>query len=261
MESLIRNVRKCLFTALALLAPAMPVRADVTYLLNNYPAQQAGGTISGSITVVDTADDDGLLQAGEIVHWTFTLTQGANTATVDSATTPFATLQLYGTILITGRDILIPLQGGYNSLSFSQLLGSIHDARVEWRRVSARPPCQCSYCKYSAEDLQGTPPSQDDVTYWATDGENFALGGTDPWLIATNPNPPPPPGACCNPATGGCLVLSPADCAAFGGTFVGPGITCASAACTACPADFNGDGAVTVPDIFSFLAAWFAGCP
>jgi hypothetical protein len=26
-------------------------------------------------------------------------------------------------------------------------------------------------------------------------------------------------------------------------------------------ADFNGDTAVTVPDIFAFLSAWFAGCP
>ena len=28
-----------------------------------------------------------------------------------------------------------------------------------------------------------------------------------------------------------------------------------------CPADFDGDGTVGVPDIFAFLAAWFAGCP
>ena len=28
---------------------------------------------------------------------------------------------------------------------------------------------------------------------------------------------------------------------------------------TLCPADFNGDGAITVPDIFAFLSAWFAG--
>jgi hypothetical protein len=28
-----------------------------------------------------------------------------------------------------------------------------------------------------------------------------------------------------------------------------------------CPADFDGNGAVTVPDIFAFLSAWFAGNP
>ena len=27
-----------------------------------------------------------------------------------------------------------------------------------------------------------------------------------------------------------------------------------------CPADYNGDGALTVQDIFDFLAQWFAGC-
>lgn len=34
-----------------------------------------------------------------------------------------------------------------------------------------------------------------------------------------------------------------------------------SAATDACPADFDGDGAVAVPDIFAFLTDWFAGCP
>jgi hypothetical protein len=29
----------------------------------------------------------------------------------------------------------------------------------------------------------------------------------------------------------------------------------------ACPADFNNSGAVSVQDIFDFLAAYFAGCP
>ena len=28
-----------------------------------------------------------------------------------------------------------------------------------------------------------------------------------------------------------------------------------------CPADFNGDGTVNIPDIFEFLAAWFSGDP
>lgn len=256
MGLLIRNVRRCLFAAMALLASAMPVRADVTYMLINYPAQQAGGTISGSITVVDTAADDGLLQAGEIVHWTFSLTQGANTATVDSATTPGASMEIIGIIMITGRDILIPQHCGYSSLSLSQFVG-IPDARVEWRRAPAQLPFYQDYGLYRADDPQGTSPSDDDVTYWWTYGEYMALGGTDPWRIATFSGA----GACCNPATGGCLVLSPADCATLGLTFIGSGITCEAAACTACPADFNGDGAVTVPDIFSFLSEWFAGCP
>lgn len=28
-----------------------------------------------------------------------------------------------------------------------------------------------------------------------------------------------------------------------------------------CPADFDGNGEIAVPDVFAFLAAWFAGCP
>ena len=71
-----------------------------------------------------------------------------------------------------------------------------------------------------------------------------------------------PPGACCQGAT--CTLVVPETACA--GSFLGYGSVCAPAvlggtvnAC--CKADFNGDGQVTVQDLFSFLAAWFAGCP
>lgn len=68
-------------------------------------------------------------------------------------------------------------------------------------------------------------------------------------------------GACCNRATGGCAVVSEAACQAFDGEFAGFATACAPGACTACPADFNRSGVVSVQDIFDFLAAYFAGCP
>ena len=223
-------------------------RADVTYSLINYPAQQAGGTLSGSITVVDSAADDGLLQAGEIVRWGFTLTNGGNTTTVDSVTTPFASLSLSGTVLLVGTDILIPrpISSGSNRLNLAVLPppGSISDALLSWQRSVISNPCN-SQDGYRATDLQATPPDNDDVTYWSTTGTYFSLGGTDPWRIATNPNAPRP-GACCIPATGACIVISAADCAAVGGTFAGYGSTCAAAGCvpvapvpTTCPASFS----------------------
>jgi hypothetical protein len=209
-------------------------RADVTYSLINYPAQQAGSTLSGSITVVDTAADDGLLQAGEIVRWGFTLTKGGNTTTVDSATTPFASLSLNGTILIAGTDILIPRAASAfssNGLSLAVLPppGSISDGRLDWQRTFSN---NCTTGdSYRATDLQATPTGNDDVTYWSMNG-NFTLAGTDPWRIATNA---PQPGACCIPTTGACIVISAADCAAVGGTFAGYGTTCATAGCTVVP--------------------------
>ena len=67
-------------------------------------------------------------------------------------------------------------------------------------------------------------------------------------------------GACCNRWTGHCAVMTSGDCAAVGLRFDGAASTCSSAACSACPADFNTSGSLSVQDIFDFLAAYFAGC-
>jgi hypothetical protein len=75
---------------------------------------------------------------------------------------------------------------------------------------------------------------------------------------------PSGPGACCNPSTGECVVTEEATCIALGGTFLGSNSTCQPASCDGiedCRADFDNNGTVGVPDIFAFLAAWFAGCP
>jgi hypothetical protein len=40
----------------------------------------------------------------------------------------------------------------------------------------------------------------------------------------------------------------------------GPATSSAGGLTIHCRGDFNGDGKVTVQDIFDFLAAWFAGC-
>lgn len=68
-------------------------------------------------------------------------------------------------------------------------------------------------------------------------------------------------GACCNRWTGNCVVDTQADCAARGLRFDGFGVACSPTTCKACAADFDGSGGRDVSDIFSFLSAWFAGCP
>lgn len=72
----------------------------------------------------------------------------------------------------------------------------------------------------------------------------------------------PQVGACC--VNGVCTVVAAPACT---GEFIGPNSACFPAvsggrvlnAC--CPADFNGDATRDVSDIFSYLTAWFAGCP
>lgn len=86
------------------------------------------------------------------------------------------------------------------------------------------------------------------------DGGFFAGPGTLTLGLVTT-------GACCNRRTGGCLVLTLADCQAFGGTLQAFGSVCSPNPCVACPGDFDNSGTRSVDDIFIFLAAWFAGCP
>jgi hypothetical protein len=68
-------------------------------------------------------------------------------------------------------------------------------------------------------------------------------------------------GACCNQQNGACLPMLESTCNGVGLTFIGWGVTCSPATCTACPADFNHVDGVTVQDIFAYLSAWTAGCP
>ncbi len=76
-----------------------------------------------------------------------------------------------------------------------------------------------------------------------------------------NPSPcPAPTGACCNGSS--CTALSAAACAAASGTYKGEGIPCQGQPgnpITCCSSNFNGEGGVTVQDIFDFLAGYFGG--
>jgi len=91
----------------------------------------------------------------------------------------------------------------------------------------------------------------------------------DPWTGGTSSLPVAyrvegtvvPVGACCNPDTGACAIVTSATCTALGMNPM-PGATCATNPCPpGCRADFDRVDGRTVADIFAFLGAWFAGCP
>jgi hypothetical protein len=76
------------------------------------------------------------------------------------------------------------------------------------------------------------------------------------------PNPCPQNGSCCKHAS--CTVTTEGNCSFnLGGQFLGVGIACAPLGTfgSCCYANFNGDGVLSVQDIFDFLSAWFAGDP
>jgi hypothetical protein len=88
-------------------------------------------------------------------------------------------------------------------------------------------------------------------------GGTFQGAGT---LCSMGINCPPPVGGCCF-STGGCLVLTEADCGIASGTWAGPVTNCADNngnsqpdVCeAACPSDINGDGTTNVLDLIDLL--------
>ncbi len=124
----------------------------------------------------------------------------------------------------------------------------------------------------------------DDVEFVQTPGQNAccaasgactvaAVGGcpsgTTPLALnstctVNNCPQPAPPAACCSATNGACIMLVPSACTSFGATPGAANSTCSPSPCqpaTTCRADFDGDHALAVADIFAFLNAWFAGCP
>ncbi len=75
---------------------------------------------------------------------------------------------------------------------------------------------------------------------------------------------PASPVACCNGISGFCAMVVPVSCTGLGATAGATNSTCSPNPChptPVCRADFNGNHALEVQDIFDFLAAWFSGCP
>ena len=84
------------------------------------------------------------------------------------------------------------------------------------------------------------------------------LTGRDEALVWTLGNSIATSGACCQGTS--CTATTQAACT---GTFLGTSAVCGTAGnpTTCCPANFDDANGLDVQDIFSFLAAWFAGDP
>ena len=168
-----------LFTLLTL--PPTVLAGSMTYDIVNYPADQNGWTLSGTIT---TDGKTGVLAPSDILSWTWTITGGqldevgpippiiVNSTDVSAGTNP-------SNLEATPSQILL-LPGGVLSMSAEvEIVGAESITSLTYNR-GQQPPF------YDAEiELLGTihqPPP-----LWFTD--NPTVGGTDPWLVASVPEP------------------------------------------------------------------------
>jgi hypothetical protein len=148
---------------------AVPACADRIYSLNNYPTEQDGGTLMGSITVVDTAPDDGILEQAEVLAWNWSATNGPLHFTANS-TEENAFFGTEGSASITETNILLAGPGSF-------FLGAENSERtvlLDYIRPAASSP---QY--YASQDFLDLLQFA-----WFTFPANDALGG-DPWVIAT----------------------------------------------------------------------------
>jgi PEP-CTERM motif len=152
-----------LFMLAAALTPHAAKAGSITYAIQNYPADQNGHTVSGSIT---TDGKTGLLDTTDITSWVVTI----DTTTFRS-TDPNSSTAAIG-VFATPTEIKIPGFGGGLLLETDLQFGS---DTISWVRV----PLDADLSNYAGR-LQTD-------NLWNT--FNPALGGTNPWILASVPEP------------------------------------------------------------------------
>lgn len=134
-------LRQFLFLAAAVAMLTAPDRitdaGEITYSLQNYPADQEGYTLSGTIT---TDGVIGGLAASDIVSWSWTISYPSEQLVTFSSSDPQTGIVLDGSVIASQSAITIglPSQPGANFLEVYQgVPGSIENA-IAYARLLRR---------------------------------------------------------------------------------------------------------------------------
>ena len=162
-----------------LIAAAHPGEAGpITYTIQNYPADQNGATLSGTIT---TDGVIGNLAGTDILSWTWTVTpSGGTPVTASSSDVDAVPAFIVGSVVASQSSITMaaPAGGTLTSNQFfldSGIPGAV-DALGYIRDLLNGEP-QNTYSGAIINPTEGTTGF-----VWLT--TNPAMGGTDPWVIA-----------------------------------------------------------------------------
>ena len=144
-----------------------------SYSIANYPTDQNGHNISGTITTDGTL---GTLAAKNIISWSVTIDAITFTNTDPNAETLVSGTGLTATLTsITLAEAAI---GEFNDLRFDINNAGVTSPSIDWHRSpSAVPSVNTDF--YGGSILQAET--------WFT--SNPSMGGTNPWLIASVPEP------------------------------------------------------------------------
>jgi hypothetical protein len=152
------------------LGGAGSAKADITYSIANYPADQNGASLSGTI-VTDGAT--GSLSASDILSWSWTITPAGGTPFTFSSSDAGAAVAISGTVIASQTAITIGASSGPSN-DFALYNSTTLVADLEYDRDTG-------------EDGYFGANSAGQV--WAT--TEPMMGGQDPWVIASNAVPEP----------------------------------------------------------------------
>jgi hypothetical protein len=154
---------------------------EITYAIQNYPADQQGASLSGTIT---TDGVTGTLAATDILSWSWTITPAGGTPFTLSSSEAGAQVFIFpGSVVSASQSAITiaPRQDSIDGSSFA--LDSVNGGgNVVSNLEYDRPGNQGGPSGYVGM-IQGA-----DV--WST--QNPAMGGTDPWVIAKVATVPEP---------------------------------------------------------------------
>ena len=174
-ETTMRHRLLAVAAATALIAAAHIAEAgQITYSLQNYAADQAGSTLTGSIT---TDGNLGTLTAADIVAWTWTVTPPVGSPFTQSSGPGINTT--IENLFATDTQLLLPNRK-VNTRRSSSDSGDSGSGLLEYRRE-----------ENNAIFLYGAQPSLPGTGFWLTD--NPGMGGTDPWVIGVATSSVPEP--------------------------------------------------------------------
>ncbi len=175
-----RRIAFSVVTTIVLMVSANIAEAGaITYAIENYPADQEGYTLSGTIT---TDGVIGGLAASDIVSWSWTISYPGEPPVTFSSSDPQSGVFLDGAVVASQSAIIVglPSQPGANFLELYQgVPGSIENAIVYNRLLSAGLP--------PVNDYDGATSA---IGGWST--YSPSMGGTDPWVIAATTAVPEP---------------------------------------------------------------------
>jgi hypothetical protein len=156
--------------AVLIVLPRVATAGDITYTIQNYPADQQGATLSGTIT---TDGVIGNLAPTDILSWMWTITYPGGTPFTLSSSDAGTQVVLLGSIVASQSSLTIgaPAPGGFNAFDLYAPEANSSTAILSYARnsISGSP---------TPNIYEGSIVDESWLTYPQT------LGGLDPWVIA-----------------------------------------------------------------------------